>query len=164
MPTAIQEILLWLFVINLGVAFGAGLYEHRIVVPGWITSDRSGVHWNAAAATRDNVGLRFWAFVTTGPLTLLMLANLAAAWMATGPERAWWLAAGVAVLADRVLTFAYFIPTMIRLMNVPDSPAAAAAAARWLGMNYVRHAITLFAWLAALKAFALLYGAPPLPA
>ncbi len=28
MPT----ILLWLFVINLGIAFGAGLYEHRIVV------------------------------------------------------------------------------------------------------------------------------------
>ena len=26
-------LLLWLFVINLGIAFGAGVYEHRIVVP-----------------------------------------------------------------------------------------------------------------------------------
>ena len=26
-----MRILLWLFVINLGIAFGAGLYEHRIV-------------------------------------------------------------------------------------------------------------------------------------
>ena len=159
MSPAIQEILLWLFVVNLGIAFGAGLYEHRIVVPGWITSDRGGVHWNAAAATRDNVGLRFWAYVTTGPLTLLTLANLAAAWMSAGPERTWWLAAGLAVLADRVLTFSYFIPTMIRLMNAPDSPAAAAAATRWLGMNYVRHAITLFGWLAALRAFSLWYRA-----
>ena len=159
MSSAIQEILLWLFVVNLGVAFGAGLYEHRIVVPGWITSDRGGVHWNGKAATRDNVGLRFWAYVTTGPLTLLTIANLAAAWVATGPERTWWLAAGLAALADRVLTFAYFIPTMIRLMNAADSPAAAAAAARWVGMNYVRHAITLVAWLAALNAFSLWYGA-----
>ena len=159
MSPAIQEILLWLFVVNLGIAFGAGLYEHRIVVPGWITSDRSGVHWDAKAAGRDNVGLRFWAYVTTGPLTLLTLANLAAAWMSTGPERTWWLAACLAVLADRVLTFSYFIPTMIRLMNAPDSPAAAAAATRWLGMNYVRHAITLFGWLAALRAFSLWYRA-----
>jgi hypothetical protein len=30
--------LLWLFVINLGIAFGAGLYEHRIVVSRWITA------------------------------------------------------------------------------------------------------------------------------
>ena len=159
MSPAIQEILLWLFVVNLGIAFGAGLYEHRIVVPGWITSDRGGVHWTAAAAPRDNVGLRFWAYVTTGPLTLLTLANLTAAWMSTGPERTWWLAACLAVLADRVLTFSYFIPTMIRLMNAPDSPAAAAAATRWLGMNYVRHAITLFGWLAALRAFSLWYRA-----
>ena len=159
MSPAIQEILLWLFVVNLGIAFGAGLYEHRIVVPGWITADRGGVHWNAAAATRDNVGLRFWAYVTTGPLTLLTLANLAGAWMSTGPERTWWLAAGLAVLADRVLTFSYFIPTMMRLMNAPDSPAAAATATRWLGMNYVRHAITLFGWLAALRAFSLWYRA-----
>ena len=43
MSPAIQEILLWLFVVNLGIAFGTGLYEHRIVVPGWITSDRGGV-------------------------------------------------------------------------------------------------------------------------
>lgn len=28
-----SEIVLWLFVINLGVAFGAGCYEARVVVP-----------------------------------------------------------------------------------------------------------------------------------
>jgi len=35
--------LLWLFVINLGIAFGAGLYEHRIVVGRWLTSAGSPV-------------------------------------------------------------------------------------------------------------------------
>jgi len=35
--------LLWLFVLNLGIAFGAGLYEHRIVVSTWVdTSSSSG--------------------------------------------------------------------------------------------------------------------------
>jgi hypothetical protein len=28
-----KEIVLWLFVINLGIAFGAGLYEARVVIP-----------------------------------------------------------------------------------------------------------------------------------
>ena len=157
MPSAIGEMLLWLFVINLGVAFGAGLYEHRIVVPGWIRTDGAGVHWDAHAASRDNVGLRFWAYVSTGPLTLLTLANLFVAWKATGALRAWWLAAVLAVLAERLLTFAYFIPTMVGLMNAADSPSTAARAARWLVMNYVRHALTLFGWLAALKALTLLH-------
>jgi hypothetical protein len=123
MPSSISTILLWLFVVNLGIAFGAGIYEHRIVVPNWISSsDDSGVHWNAEAVRRDNTGPRFWAFVTTGPLTLLTLANLLAAWKASGVVRGWWLAAALAALADRAFTFSYFIPTMIELMRAPDSP------------------------------------------
>jgi hypothetical protein len=121
----ISTILLWLFIIDLGIAFGAGLYEHRIVVPNWIrSSDQAEAHWNADAARRDNVGLKFWAFATTGPLTLLTLANL--------------------------------IPTMVRLMGAPDSPTAVATARRWASLNYVRHAIVLAAWLAALEALSLL--------
>lgn len=149
--------LLWLFIINLGIAFGAGLYEHRIVVPDWISSDAAGAHWNAAAARTDNTGLRFWAFVSTGPLTLLTLANLFAAWRSSGAIRGWWLAAALLVLADRVLTFGYFIPTMIGLMGSDDSPASVATALRWSSMNYIRHALVGGGWLAALKAFALLY-------
>lgn len=46
-----STILLWLFAINLGIAFGAGVYEHRIVVSRWISSSgEAGAHWNAAAA------------------------------------------------------------------------------------------------------------------
>ena len=152
-----STVLLWLFVINLGIAFGAGLYEHRIVVANWISRDASGArHWSADAARRDDTGLRFWAYVTTGPLTLLTLANLLAAWRAPAAVRGWWLAAALTVLADRVLTFTYFIPTMVRLMNAADSPASVALATRWWNLNYVRHVIVLAGWLAALKAFSLL--------
>ena len=33
MNRSLGSLLLWLFVINLGIAFGAGLYESRILVP-----------------------------------------------------------------------------------------------------------------------------------
>jgi hypothetical protein len=157
MPGPISTTVLWLFVINLGIAFGAGLYEHRIVVSRWVTSGESGSHWHAEAARLDDTGRRFWAFVSTLPLTLLTLANLFAAWRASGPVRGWWLAAALAAFADRALTFAYFIPTMVGLMRAPDSPESAAVATRWVSLNYLRHAIVLAAWLASLSTFALFY-------
>ena len=155
----VSTALLWLFVINLGIAFGAGLYEHRIVTPDWIADHGPRARWNAEAARHDDTGLRFWAYVTTGPLTLLTLANLAAAWKASSPAREWWLTAASLVLADRILTFFYFIPTMVGLMNAPDSPASAAVATRWMSLNYLRHVLVFSGWLAALKAFALRYQA-----
>ncbi len=158
MSETTSTIVLWLFVINLGVAFGAGLYEHRIVVSRWISaSPESGGHWNAEAARQDDTGRQFWAFVTTIPLTLLTLVNLFAAWRAGGAVRGWWLAAALAALADRVITFSYFIPAMVGLMRAADSPESVAAAIRWSTLNYLRHAIVLAAWLASLKAFALFH-------
>src|SRR4030095_7027638 len=147
--------LLWLFVVNLGIAFGAGIYEHRIVTPRWISRRVGSPHWDVEVARRDDTGLRYWAYVTTGPLTLLTLANLAIAWTTSGPERAWWLAAAVVVLLDRLLTFCYFIPTMVGVMKGPDSPAAFATAARWIRLNYLRHALVFAGWMAALEALVL---------
>jgi hypothetical protein len=150
--------LLWLFVIFLGVTFGAGIYEMRVVVPHWLSSSGSaGRHWNADAARRDDTGRRFWAFVTTIPLTLLAVANLIVAWRIVGPARNWWLAAALLTVADRVFTFSYFIPTMIRLMRAPDSTESVAKAVRWANLDYVRLAIVLAAWLTALNAFSLVY-------
>ena len=157
---AISRILLWLFVINLGIAFGAGLYESRVVFPQWLISlPDSTYRWNAEAARNANTGLSFWVFITTVPLTLLSLANLVAAWRAQSAARRWWLAAALFAVADRIFTFSYFIPTMLKLMgekNLPDAEAVALAM-QWENLNYLRHAILLVAWLAALKAFSLFY-------
>lgn len=142
--------LLWLFIIFLGTAFGAGLYESRIVVPMW-TSDPP-----ASLASPDS-GHRFWVFVTTGPLTLLTVANLIVALQSQGPVRAWWLTAAIVTLVERVATFGYFIPTIIRLQRTPPLPQTAvrAALARWVGLNYVRNSLTLVAWIAALRVLAM---------
>ncbi len=161
MSTTTSTFLLWLFVINLGIAFGAGLYEHRIVLSDWITTSADGAHWHADVARADDTGRRFWAFVTTIPLTLITLANIYAAWHSTGLVRFWWLAAALVAVAERIFTFTYFIPTMVGLMNAADSPEAAATAIRWSYLNYLRHALVFVAWLAALRAFGLVHALSP---
>ena len=157
MPETLSIILLWLFIISLGTTFGAGIYESQIVVTRWIDSSPDSVlHWNSDAARRDDTGRKFWAFGTTIPLTLLTLANLVVGWRSAGMLQAWWLCAVLAALAERIFTFFYFIPTMIGLMRMPDSSKAAASALRWAKLSYVRHALVLAAWLAALEVLALL--------
>jgi hypothetical protein len=125
----------------------------------WLSfSTESGYHWNADAARRANVGLRFWVYVTTIPLTLLTLVSLVVAWWAPSDVRNWWFAAAIAVLVDRVMTFGYFIPTMLTLMNNSTISAseAVAKATQWINLGYVRHIATLAGWLASLRAFSLL--------
>jgi hypothetical protein len=160
LPSTTSAILLWLFVINLGVAFGAGFYEHRIVVPTWLTADPSGLHWRADVARRDDVGRRFWGLVSTVPLTLITLANMYAAWHATGALGTAWLTASGLEFVGRIATFSYFIPSMVRLMGAVDSPAAVAAASRWSRLNNVRLALSFAAWIVALRAFSLFYQQP----
>jgi len=76
----IADIVLWLFVMNLGITFGAGLYEIRIILPQWFSvSPESGFRVNSEAMRRTDARLRFWAYVTTVPLTLLTLASLVVA-------------------------------------------------------------------------------------
>ncbi|MBC7893377.1 MAG: DUF1772 domain-containing protein [Sphingobacteriaceae bacterium] len=154
----ISEILLWLFVINLGIACGAGLYERRILLPQWFEkSSTAGIRVNSEAMRQSNSGLKFWAFVTTGPLTLLTLANLVAAWQSTGLRHDWWLGAAGFVLLERIGTFAYFIPTALKLMQAErlSEAVASATALRWMRLNYLREALTLLGWLLALRAFSL---------
>jgi hypothetical protein len=113
MSKYVTNLLLWLFVLNLGIAFGAGVYEARVVIPKWT---------NIPPQTWPNTGLLFWVYVTTVPLTLLTLANLIAAWRDHGPRRPWWLGAVAIIVIERLTTFSYFIPTMIRLMDAEALP------------------------------------------
>ena len=128
MAQHVTTILLWLFVINLGIAFGAGLYEARVVIPSWK---------DLPPRTWPNTGVLFWVYVTTVPLTLLTLANAVAAWADDGPRRYWWLTAVAITIVERIATFAYFIPTMLRLSEVTGATDVSEAdvrvgLARWL--------------------------------
>ena len=156
MSPKIVNAILWLFILNLGIVFGAGLYEARIELPQWLVRLPDGTYqWDAAAVRQADSGLRFWVFFSTIPLTLLTLLNLVLAWRAKGALRAWWLTAALAALAERISTFSYFIPTMIALMQNEALAGAEAAdlASRWENLNYFRHLLGLVAWVAALKTF-----------
>ncbi len=142
----VPKVLLWLFVINLGIALGAGIYEQRVVIPQWK---------NIPPQEWTNTGLLFWVYVTTVPLTLLTLANLVAAWLHRGARRYLWLAAVTIIVVERLATFAYFVPTMVWLQGTEGLPEAEvqAALSHWLFLDNGRHVLTLAGWLAALKAF-----------
>jgi hypothetical protein len=51
---------LWLFVINLGIALGAGICEQRVIILQWE---------NIPPQTWPNTKVQFWVYVTTVPLT-----------------------------------------------------------------------------------------------
>lgn len=152
------EVLLLLLILNLGTAFGAGLYETIIIIPQWFQkSAESGYRVNLQAMHETDTGRKFWAFVTTLPLTLITLANLFVAWQSQEPRHDWWLAAALITFIERVGTFSFFIPTVIKLQKADRLPASRVTGlvSLWIGFNYVRNAFTVIAWLLALKAFSM---------
>jgi len=152
MAIRFTSILLWLFVINLGVAFGAGLYEARVVVAGWA---------GTSPQTWPNTGLIFWVYVTTVPLTLLTIANGVAAWRDATPRRHAWRAAVAIAVLERLVTFGYFIPRMVSMMSESSAgPEVNAALAQWMWLNHGRHVLSLTAWGAALRALSLSHARP----
>ena len=151
----LSELLLWLFIINLGTSFGAGLYEKMIVLPMWFTKyPEIGYRVNVNAMRETDTGRKFWASVNTVPLTLLTLANLIVSVQTTGTKHDWWLTACLLILIERIGTFAYFIPTAVKLMrsqNLTEKKASSLISS-WLFLNYFRNAFTLIAWILALEA------------
>ncbi|GAB2566013.1 anthrone oxygenase family protein [Spirosoma areae] len=154
----LPQILVSLFILNLGTAFGAGLYETKIILPQWFPkSTESGYRVNTQAMRDIDTGRKFWAFVTTGPLTLLTVINLVFAWQSQQPGSTWWLAAALITLIERIGTFSFFIPTAIKLQQADNRPASSVTrlVSSWIGFNYVRNALTLIAWVLALIALSL---------
>jgi hypothetical protein len=153
-----NDIILFLFIINLGTAFGAGIYETRIVLPLWFSKGETGYRVNVKAMQEIETGRKFWGFVTTMPLTLLTIANLIAALQSQGAMRDWWLAASVITLIERTGTFSFFIPTAIKLQKADTLPSSSihGLVSLWVRLNYVRNLLTVIAWAAALRALSLL--------
>jgi len=153
------EILLALFIINLGMVFGAGLYETRIVLPLWFSRTADGKYKvNFDNMRAIDTGRKFWGFVSTGPLTLLTIANLVFAIGSEPPVYTWWLGAALLVFLERLGTFMFFIPTAIKLQKAEALPAhkVSVMVTNWLRLNYLRNAITIIALLMAVKALLLL--------
>jgi hypothetical protein len=153
------EILLGSFIINLGMALGAGLYEARIVLPLWFNKTKGGNYQADVEAMRKiDTGRKFWGFITTVPLTLLTILNLVFACKAKAPLYGLWLSATLIILLERIGTFAFFIPTAIKLQKTENLPVLKTSNMIfwWIRINYVRNGLTLAALLIALKALLVL--------
>jgi hypothetical protein len=155
---AIADILLSLYILNLGIAFGAGLYEIRIMLPQWfIKTSENGFQLNNNVMNEADTGRKFWGMVTTLPLTLLTITNIVLALQADGQKYEWWLASTLIILVERIATFTFFIPTAILLMQKDTLPTNKISnkITLWVQMNYLRNGLTLLGWLAALKVLSL---------
>ena len=146
------RILLWLFVVGLGIAAGAGLYETNTQMPRWVRSARAN-GLPSQVASSANTGMQFWLYTTALPLTLLTLASFFAIRFVDPETRKWWLIAAWASLGSQILTLAYFIPTLLQLSGGQETNARAVAF-QWAQVNWFRHALSFVAWLSALQAFA----------
>ena len=155
----LTEILLFCSVINIGIALGAGLYEAKIVLPLWFNKSANGNYYvNFDNMRTIDSGRKFWGFVTTIPLTLLMITNLVFAFQSQPPLHDWWVAATLIILIERIGTFIFFIPAAIKLQKGESlmTEKIPRLITWWLRLNYVRNALTLAALLVFLKALLIL--------
>lgn len=144
--------IVWLLVVFTGIAFGAGIYEARVEVPQWFGITDGVIVWEAATAAAADPGLKFWAFVTTGPITILTLISLWFAWKSTGTIKKWWIMTALFLLIDRAMTFGYFIPTMAELMTGTVAQMdAVRIAQQWQAMNVVRLVASGASFFAAIR-------------
>jgi len=149
------EIILICTIINNGIALGAGLYEARMVTPLWFNKQHNG-HYTVNFGNMQSIdsGRKFWGFVTTGPLTLLMITNVVLAFQSQQPLHNWWVIAAIILLAERLATFTFFIPTAIKLQKAKGLPPVKTSmlVIWWMRLNYVRNGLTFAALLVFIKA------------
>ena len=147
---------LLLFILNLTLALGAGIYEIRIVLPLWFVRQADGsILVDAAFMRQTDVGRRFWGMITTVPLTVLTLINLCYALTTGAHANAWWLCGALLILAERLATFAFFIPAAIALQSndALSVTGKSRLAMQWLRYNYLRNWAMGIGVLLCLAAF-----------
>ena len=154
-----NTILLWLFVIALGLDIGAGIYEARIVVPLW----SAGVPETLAAGNpygrvAIDAGIRFWSIMTS-LVAILALVTLVSSFRTPAPLRTWQIVASVAELAAVAMTLLYFRPVLVRLFmghgEGLSTEAIRSTVGLWVMWSRVRIVVSLVAWCAAIQALVL---------
>jgi hypothetical protein len=151
----LHQTFLLLFIINLGTAFGAGVYEARFIISQWFPKSATSFYSpNPEAMHQFDTGRKFWVFITTIPLTLLTISGLLITRQLNSPMYVWWFIACLIILLERIMTFSFFIPTVIKLQKPDAMPVAKVTklVSLWIRLNYVRCSVTLLGWIVALGA------------
>lgn len=154
-----NTVLLWIFVIALGLDLGAGIYESFIVVPLWTDGvPETLATGNPYGRVAIDAGVRFWSRMTS-TVALIAILVLVFTLIWPGPQRTWQLVASVAELVAVAMTLFYFRPTLMRLFmghgEGLSTDAIKSTVKRWRMWGRVRILITLVAWCAAIEALIL---------
>jgi hypothetical protein len=158
--TLAAQILLWLFVVALGVLLGGAIYEALVVTPLWAGAPPESVWgWNANPRYAI-VPKNFWGVVS--PLvTLLSLAAAVAGWAATPARRRWLVLSAGCFFVVTLSTILYFVPIIVALLVKNGAGLSAeeitTKAHNWVNYGWLRFALVVVSLLAALRAL----GMPP---
>jgi Domain of unknown function (DUF1772) len=153
--TLITRTVLWLFVVFAGIHVGAALYEVFVIIPLWAGAPPESVTgWNLAPqyAIRPEI---YW--MKFSPVyQLLSLAVFIVSWLMPTPRRKWALAAGTCGLIVSLATIFFFVPILLKTIYSRGAGLSGAEITalvnQWVGWNWLRLALMLVGWLAAIRA------------
>jgi hypothetical protein len=154
-----QHFIVFAYAVAIGIETGAGLFTSMAVFPVWTASPEIVIGWQRTMPYFVEEG-RFFMFGST-TTTLLALAVLLTQKRLPAPARPWALGSGLTFLAVAVWTAAYFIPVQGRMHG--DAGAAlpreqlAAMLEHFVALNWIRQALLLAAFVAAVRALGVFY-------
>ena len=147
MITTIATLLLFLTV-TLGL--GGGLYEILVIYPGWKHDvDPLTLRSKLQSSGQILAAKRFWPIVSPAQV-LLSIISIVLFWNYKGGAQPYLMAAAVAVFIDRVITFSYFIPVMIRKIMEPEKIEKSRLqkiVRQWIMLSPIRVVFGLFVWI-----------------
>ena len=152
----LAQSLLWLYTLLVGTLFGGALFERLVLVSVWSSSPPESVReWNSHPRFKIDPSGRFFKFVTI-PLMLLTPANAAVAWTSQAGWRDPLLLSTACLLVVIAATLAYFAPIIIALTyrhgEGMDEATIRRKVGAWVGWQYLRLALLLVGWVAAMRA------------
>lgn len=157
-----STIILWIFAAFLSIEVGAGLYETLVIIPMWMGGAPDSVikYYELYAVNPQfalRAGERFWMFFTPS-VGLFALATLLSSFKTSPQHRKWRLIASGLSFFVVVVTFAWFVPNILRLtFEVPTmSPTEITTTAnRWVILNYIRCVLAVTAMLCTFRTLSL---------
>ena len=146
----INTIAIILLLLTVTLSMGGGLYEILVICPGW-KHDAIPLTLRAKLESSGQIlaAKRFWPLVSPAQV-LLSVVNIVLAWNYTGGAQVYWRIAAAAVFINRVVTFSYFIPVMIRKIMQPENIEAArlkTIVKQWTALSPLRLVAELLAWV-----------------
>ncbi len=141
---------LLLLLLTITLSLGGGLYEVLVIYPNWkYDVDPQTLSGKLESSGQNRAGKRFWPLVS--PVQgLLAIINIVLAYNYVGPAHCMWLFGAIIVLVSRLITFAYFIPEMIRKIMKPEGLEKALLqriVKTWTSLSPLRLLPELFAWV-----------------